>query len=87
MKIKQGIPVDPVRDVERAIHAERCKVMRSDSFRLAGALEHEQLRKDSDGLEIDGEGPEDLCEGERIVEYEGEHQGRSEEVFKAEGVD
>ena len=43
--------------------------MRRDCFRLSGPLEHEELWEDSDRLEEDREGPQDLSESEAVVEY------------------
>ena len=46
-------PVNPVRDVQRPIGTEGSQVVRRDVLRLACALQHEQLRKDSHRLEPD----------------------------------
>lgn len=60
--------------------------MRSDRLCLSSPLKHEELRQDRDRLQKYREGPEDLLEGEFVVEDEGEDEGRSEKVFDAEGV-
>lgn len=77
----------PVRDVQRAVRAQRRDVVDRDCVRLAGALQHEQLRQDGDGLEPDAEGPQDL---DRLV-FEGEeerHDGCAhEQVLNTEGVE
>ena len=44
--------------------------MRRDGLRLAGTLEEEQLGKDGDSLEEDGEGPQKLGDREPVVEEE-----------------
>lgn len=80
------VPVDPVGDVQRAVHAQREQVVRRDGLGLAGALQHEELREDGDGLEPDGEGPEDLGGAVRVGEEDGEHGGAGEEVLHAECV-
>lgn len=54
------ISVYPVRNIQRSVCAEGEQVMGGDCFCLSGALQHEQLREDGDGLEPDGEGPEHL---------------------------
>jgi hypothetical protein len=61
--------------------------VRRDRFCFAGALEDEELREDGDGLEEDGEGPEDLCQVEGVVEEDPEEERGAEEVLDAEGVD
>ena len=60
--------------------------MRRDRFCFAGALEDEELREDGDGLEEDGEGPEDLCHVAGVVEDDPEEERGTEEVLDAEGV-
>jgi hypothetical protein len=44
--------------------------VRRDGFCFARALEDEELREDSDRLEKDGEGPDDLYDGVGVVEEE-----------------
>lgn len=61
--------------------------MRSDRLRLSRALQHEQLRHDSDRLQEDRERPKNFRDLEAVVEYEGEEDTGSNEVFDAEGVD
>jgi len=61
--------------------------VRRDRFCFAGALEDEELREDGDGLEEDGEGPEDLCQVVGVVEEDPEEERGAEEVLDAEGVD
>lgn len=50
-------PVYPIWNVERAVGSKSREVVRRDRFGLAGPLEQEQLRKDGDGFQEDGEGP------------------------------
>ena len=45
------------------------------------------MGEDSDGLEEDGEGPEDLCDGVGVVEEDSKEERRADEVLDAEGVD
>lgn len=54
-------PYDPVQDVEAAVRAEREEVVGIDDGRDGGLAEEEELRDDADGLEDDGERPDDLC--------------------------
>ena len=79
-------PIDPIGDVERAVRAERGEVVRGDRLGLAGALEHEELGEDRDGLEEDRERPEDLGDREAVVEEQREDRARAQEVLDAERV-
>jgi hypothetical protein len=63
-------PVYPIRDVKPAVCAEGSEIVRRDGFCFARALEDEELREDSDRLEEDGEGPDDLYDGVGVVEEE-----------------
>lgn len=67
------VPVNPVRDVQRTVRSEGSDIVGRDRLGLAGALQHEQLGKDCNSLEVDGKRPEDLGQGELIVEYECQH--------------
>ena len=80
-------PVNPVRDIQRPIGTEGSQIVRSDVLRLACALQHEQLRKDSHCLEPDRKRPQHFGEGELVVEDERQDKAWSEQVFDAEGVD
>ena len=60
--------------------------MRRDGLRLAGTLEEEQLGKDGDSLEEDGEGPQKLGDREPVVEEECEDHAGADQVFDAERV-
>jgi len=81
------VSVDPVGDVQSAVAAESEEIMGGDGLGLAGALEHEELRKNSYRLEPDGEGPQNLGDGVVIGEDDGEDSSSSEEVLYSEGVD
>lgn len=61
--------------------------MRRDRFCFTGALEDEELREDGDGLEEDGEGPEDLRQVVGVVEEDPEEERGAEEELDAESVD
>ena len=80
-------PVDPVRNVQSPVKAERSEVVGGDGLRLAGSLEHEQLGQDGYALEPDGEGPGELEGGVAVGEEEGEDGDGGEEVGEAEGVE
>lgn len=82
-----GIAVDPVGDVESAVDAESEEVVRGDSLGLAGALKHEELGQDGDGLEPDGEGPKDLGDAIGVGEDDGQDGGSGEQVLDLEGID
>lgn len=50
----------PVGDVESSVEAEEEQVVGGDGLRLARLGDHEELRQDGNGLQEDGEGPQDL---------------------------
>lgn len=85
-KAFREVSVYPIWNVERSVDSEGSQIMCRDSLCLSGALEHEKLGKDSNGLEEDGERPQDFRKGELVVEYEGEDEAWTEQVFDAEGV-
>lgn len=80
-------PIYPIRDVKRSVYPQCCQVMCCNSLRLSSALKHKQLGQDRDGLQENGEGPEDLREVELVVEDEAENNARSKKVFDAESID
>ena len=61
--------------------------MRRDGLSLSSALKHEQLRKNCDRLEPDGESPENLGNGVLVGEENSENTGASEQVLDLEGID
>ena len=79
-------PVDPIRNIQRPVGAEGGKVVGGDRLRLAHPLEHEQLWKNRDGLEENGERPQEFGDGEGVVEEECEHDARCGDVLDAERV-
>jgi len=78
---------DPVGDVQGAVGAQRGDVVDGDGVGLAGALQHEELRQDGDGLEPDAEGPEDLERRVLVGEEQREHRRAEQQVLHAEGVE
>ena len=64
------VPVDPVEDVEAAVEAENEEIHADDRLRLACPQDEEELGNQDDALEVDGEGPENLHDGELVVEDE-----------------
>lgn len=54
------VSVNPVRDVQRPVCAERKEIMSSNRFRFASSLQHKELGKDSNRFKPDGKRPEDL---------------------------
>ena len=80
------VAIDPVQDVERAIGAQCKQVVAGDRLRLACLGHHEELGKDGDGLEVDGEGPEDFHRGERLVEDQGKDGHGAEEELNSKAV-
>ena len=63
------VSVDPVENIESSVRAEGKEVVGRDGLGLASLLDHEQLGKDGHRLQVDGEGPEDLHEGELVVKH------------------
>lgn len=78
--------VDPVENVESAVRAQHEQVVAGDGLRFAGLGHHEELGKDGSCLKVDREGPQDLGEGELVVDDEREDDAGSEEELNAEGV-
>ena len=50
-------PINPIGNIQRPIRSKCSQIMCGDRLSLAGPLQHEELREDSDRLEEDGEGP------------------------------
>ena len=63
------VSVDPVENIESSVRAEGKEVVGRDGLGFASLLDHEQLGKDGHRLQVDGEGPEDLHEGELVVKH------------------
>lgn len=82
-----NVAVDPVGDVQGAVDAEGEDVVGGDGLGLTGTLEHEELRKNGDRLEPDGEGPHDLPEVILVGQEDGECGGESKQVLDLEGVE
>lgn len=77
---------DPVQNVETAIGAERDDVGGVHGLDLASALNEEELGENGDGLEVDGEGPEELVDGEIVVEEKRKNGRGNDEKEHAERV-
>jgi hypothetical protein len=86
-RAKEYAPVYPVGNVKPPVSAQRGDVVRCDGLCFARALEDEELWEDGDGLEEDGEGPKDLCDGVRVVEEDSEEECGGDEELDAEGID
>jgi len=63
------IPVDPVQDVQCAVRTQGKQVVRRDALGLSSLAYHEQLWQNSNSLEVNREGPQDL-QGRKIVIYQ-----------------
>lgn len=81
------VAVQPVGEVETSVDTESEKIVRRDGLSLSGALEHEQLGKNGDSLEPDGESPENLREGVLVGEKQSENSSTGEQVLDLEGID
>jgi hypothetical protein len=86
-RAKEYAPVYPVGNVKPPVSAQCGDVVRCDGLCFACALEDEELGEDGDGLEEDGEGPKDLCDGVRVVEEKSEEECGGDEELDAEGID
>ena len=84
---KKYAPVNPIWNVQSPVETQSCQIMRSDGFRLAGALKHKELRQDGDRLEPDGEGPSEFKGRIFIVEDERQQDDGWDEVCQAESVE
>lgn len=60
IEILRVVAPDPVGNVESAVEAQEEKVVCRDGLCLPRLADHEELRKDSHGLQVDREGPEYL---------------------------
>lgn len=60
VEIFRVVTPDPVGNVEGTVEAQEEKVVRRDGLCFPRLADHEELRKDSHGLQVDGEGPEYL---------------------------
>lgn len=81
------VAVDPVGDVEGAVATKGKEVVGGDGLGLTGALQHEELGQNSNGLEPDGKGPEHLHDGVADGEDEGHDGGGAEEILDFESID
>ena len=64
------VSVDPIENVEATVRTESKQVVAGDAFGLPGFWHHKKLGQDCHALKVDGEGPEDLHDGELVVEDE-----------------
>lgn len=80
------VSVDPVEDVESSVRSEGEEIVRSDGLSLAGFRDHKQLGKDSDGLQVDRESPQDFHRGEFVVQDQGQNRSGTEEKFNPKSV-
>ena len=80
------VPVDPVEDVEAAVEAENEEINTDCHLSLARPVDEDQLRDQSDALEVDGKGPEYLHDGELVVDDESEDGARHKQEDKTELV-
>ena len=60
--------------------------MAGDRLGLPGLGDHEELGQDGHGLQVDGEGPEDLHDAELVVDDQGEQDAGAEQKLHTECV-
>lgn len=80
------VSVCPVKDVQSSVGPQSEQVMRGDGFRLSGLADHEELRQNRNGLQVDGEGPQDLHGVEGMIEHQRNQGGRDQQEFYSECV-
>jgi len=80
------VAVNPVENVKSTIHTQHEEIVTGDGFSLPGLGHHEQLRENSASLEVDRESPENLSDGERVVEDQGQDHAGSEQELHTERV-
>jgi len=80
------VSVDPVEDVETTVHAQHEQVVTGDGFSLSGLGHHKQLRKYRTSLKVDRESPENLSDGEGVVENKSQNNTRSQQELHSEGI-
>lgn len=80
------VSVDPVEDVKSAVHAQHEEIVTCDGFRFPSFRHHEQLREDRTSLKVDRVSPENLSNGEGVVEDESQDNAGSEQEFYTEGI-
>lgn len=79
-------PPNPIQNVKCSVTAETEDVMGGDILDLSGFLEEIKLWQNGNGLEKDGESPENLKSGEAEMEDKGEDSGAGDEVLDTERV-
>jgi len=80
------VAVDPVEEVQAAVQAKSEQVVSGDGLRLASFADHEELGKDGDWFQVDGESPQDLESAELVVDQEGETADGNNKKFRPESV-
>lgn len=80
------ISVDPVEDVETAIHSQHEQIVTSDCFSFSSFRHHEQLRKNCASLKVDGESPENLSDGEGMVYDQSQDKAGSQQELNTECI-
>lgn len=80
------VPVDPIGNIEGSVDTKRGQIVRCNCLCLPCPLKHEELRQNSDRFEENRKRPQNLGEGELVVEDEGEYKARADEIFDFEGI-
>ena len=86
IELFEVVSVDPVEDVEAAVGSKSKEIVTGDGLGLPGLGDHEQLGQDGHGLQVDGEGPEDLHDAPLVVEQHGQQRGGPHQELHAERV-
>jgi len=80
------VSVDPVEDVEGTVRSQCEQVVRGDGLRFTRLRDHEELWKDGDRLEVDGEGPQHLHHRHAVVHQHRQTGNRNDDELDAECV-
>lgn len=80
------VSVDPIKDVESTVGAQREQVMRRDGFGFACFGNHEELGKDGDGFKVYREGPQHFHDRHTVVDQHRQAGYGDDDEFDAEGV-
>jgi len=80
------VAVDPVEEVQAAVQAKSEQVVGGDGLCLASFADHEELGKDGDWFQVDGESPQDLESAELVVDQEGETADGNNKKLRPESV-
>lgn len=77
---------DPVEDVKTTVHTQHEQIVTGDGFSFPGLRHHEELRENRTSLKVDRESPENLSDGEGMVENKSQNNAGSEQELNTECI-